>query len=269
MSDFNALYTALSALQASQAGIDTASHNISNVSTEGFTRQRVDVRTRRPHTLPFGQIGNGVEIVDITRARDAHMDARVRAGSATLSGLEVRSDVLARLETVMNEPHAGISTALSELWSSFEEWSLDPPANAPRLSVLNALNNVTSEIHIIENGWQAAAAQAGDELSARVDEFNELLQQVADLNQATLESTAQTGTPNDLLDRRDVVIDRLSALAGVTATPETHGTVRVSLNGMQLVGNDFVSNPSTETPACDRHLASTPPGGPGRRPCGR
>ena len=247
MSDFNALYTALSALQASQAGIDTASHNISNVSTEGYTRQRVDVRTRRPHTLPFGQIGTGVEIVDITRARDAHLDARVRAGSAALAGLEIRSDVLGRLETVMNEPHAGISTALTNLWSSFEEWSLDPPSGASRLSVLTGLENLVSEIHIVNEGWNATSAHAADELSARVDEVNALLRQVAELNQAVLESTSHTGTPNDLLDRRDAVLDRLSELAGVTVTPEKHGTVRVSLNGMQLVGADRVSLLSVDT----------------------
>ena len=247
MSNINALYTALSALQAAQAGIDTASHNVTNVSTEGYTRQRVDVRTRRPHTFPYGQVGNGVEIVDITRARDAHLDARVRAGSAALSGLEIRSEVLGRLETVMNEPQAGISTALSNLWSSFEEWSLDPPAGAPRLNVMTALENLTSEIRIVNEGWTATAAHAADELSARVDEVNGLLRQVAELNQAVLESTTQTGTPNDLLDRRDVVLDRLSELAGVTVTPEKHGTVRVSLNGMQLVGADQVSLLSVDT----------------------
>jgi flagellar hook-associated protein 1 FlgK len=109
------------------------------------------------------------------------------------------------------------------------------------LSVITALEDVVSEIRIVNEGWTATAANAADELAARVDEVNGLLRQVAELNRAVLESTTQTGSPNDLLDRRDVVLDRLSELAGVTVTPEKHSTVRVSLNGMQLVGGDRVS----------------------------
>ena len=90
MGDFVSLYTAFSGLQAAQAGMDTASHNVANAGTDGYTRQRVGLASRLPHQAPFGQIGTGVDIDDISRVRNSLLDARVRSsiggGSGVLGG---------------------------------------------------------------------------------------------------------------------------------------------------------------------------------------
>ena len=75
---FISLYTAFSGLQAAQAGMDTASHNVANAATPGYTRQRVDQASRLPSHRSFGPVGAGVDIVDITRSRDVMLDARLR-----------------------------------------------------------------------------------------------------------------------------------------------------------------------------------------------
>ena len=121
MSDFSALHVALSGLQAAQLGIDTTSHNIANAATEGYTRQRVELAARFPRRLPFGQLGLGVQITDITRARDSFLDNRFRTDADTFSTVSVRADLLSKAERVLGEPESGLSGELSALWSTFED----------------------------------------------------------------------------------------------------------------------------------------------------
>ena len=74
-----ALNTGLTGLTAARIGMDTASNNISNANTKGYTRQRVEFAPHLPTSLIVGEIGNGVKVVDIARTRDAFLDERVCA----------------------------------------------------------------------------------------------------------------------------------------------------------------------------------------------
>ena len=119
MSDFVSLYTAFSGLTAAQAGINTASHNVANASTVGYTRQQVDLSSRLPYHQRFGTVGQGVDVAGIRRARVAGLDAQVRSSASAQGRLDVLADLLAGTEAVMGEPDAGITASLSNLWKSF------------------------------------------------------------------------------------------------------------------------------------------------------
>ena len=134
---FISLYTAYSGLFASQVGMDTSSHNVANASTDGYSRQSVDLAARRPYQSALGLVGNGVDVNDIRRARDEFLDDRVRSSSAGLSNLTTLGGYLESLESVMGEPDAGMTDALSDIWSSFEELALDPTSNAARLNIVD------------------------------------------------------------------------------------------------------------------------------------
>ena len=118
---FISLYTAFSGLQAAQAGMDTASHNVSNAGTVGFTRQRVDQASRLPGYRSFGPVGTGVDITDITRSRDVMLDARARTALGGESRFATLGDLLSRVEAAMAEPNNGVTSGLDALWASFEE----------------------------------------------------------------------------------------------------------------------------------------------------
>jgi flagellar hook-associated protein 1 FlgK len=109
MSDFNSLYTAFNGLQAAQAGMDTASHNVANAGTEGYTRQRVGLASRLPHTQPFGQIGSGVDITDVGRVRSDVLDTRVRSSLGGQGQFETLVNLLSGLEAATGEPEHGIT----------------------------------------------------------------------------------------------------------------------------------------------------------------
>lgn len=236
MTQFSALSSALSALRTSQTGMDVTSHNIANANTPGYTRQRVNVTTNTPYYTPVGAVGTGVHVTDIERIRDTFLDMRLHASNSSLGTLEVDAELLARTEQVLGEPDFGITKELTELWAAFDELSLRPDDNSVRLSVLTALDTLTSRIRSVAEGLTTLGEDAQLQLENTLVEVNDHITQLADVNEeiASLASTG-TGVPNDLLDRRDILVDQLSRSVGATATYADNGQARLNLNGYDLV----------------------------------
>ena len=235
MADFSALHVALSGLRAAQLAMDTASHNVSNANTPGFTRQRVDLASRYPRMTPDGQLGMGVKVTDITRIRDAFLDARFRSSIAAHHSMETRSAFLDRAELVLAEPDMGISSELGRLFDAFEDLALNPPDTSSRISVIEQLGALTGRINETASGLNKLSQDAVTAIRATIDEINSIATQIADLNVAILDASTDVGTPNDLMDQRDVLVDRLAELTGATAALEDNGSVRVSIGGISLV----------------------------------
>ncbi len=233
------LYTAFSALQAAQAGTDTASNNVANAGTAGYTRQRVELASRSTYQSPVGPIGTGVDVIDISRARDRFADRRVWANSEVAGRFAAMSGLLGTMDEMTMEPEGGITGALGDLWASFEQLALDPPDTAARLDTIAAMDAVTARIRDLAGSWTAQIDRAGVELRDTVGEVNTLLRDLGPLNVQILDA-ATVGAPNDLLDSRDRILDRLTELAGVAISDNGDGTVRVSLNGLALVDGSTV-----------------------------
>lgn len=241
MSDFVSLYTAFSGLVAAQAGIDTTSHNIANAATVGYTRQHVDLSSRIPYHQRFGLTGQGVDVAAISRARVAGLDVQVRTSASAQGRLDVLAGLLAGTEAAMGEPDTGITRTMSGLWSALDELTLDPPNASARRHVISALGELATTVNAVAEKWELEAKSASNSLSAYVDETNSLLRDVADLNLKILSASPLAGQPNDLLDQRDVLLDELANIAGVTVTTMENGAARVSLDGLSLVSDGMVS----------------------------
>ena len=211
------LNTGYSALTAARVGIETASNNIANANTEGYTRQRLHLRPALPTSLTFGQIGNGVEFAEITRTRDAFLDDRVRGATASLQALQARTDLLNRAEATLGEPDFGISASLDSLWDSFEELRIDPTSRGSQVEVLHQLESLAARIRQIATEVNAVADSTRTALSARIDDVNAITGRIAHLNQAITRAGGIDGNPNNLLDRRDLAVDQLVELTGAKA----------------------------------------------------
>lgn len=235
MSDFLTLHTALSGILASRAGVETASHNVANAQSEGYTRQRIEQRSRHiGHQAPYGQVGRGSVVEGVSRARERFLDLRVRAGLGTMAGLQARQALLTRVEDALAEPDLGVGAALSATWSAFEEMSLDPSDPAARRNVLSSLENLTARIRTISADWAQVREDGLTTLAHHTNEVNQLLEEVAGINDA-IRRSASLSPPNDLHDRRDFALDRLAELVGAVSVEEENGMVRVSVQGVGLV----------------------------------
>ena len=230
MSLFVGLNTGLSALRAAQVGLDTASHNIANSATPGYTRQRVELAAMRPFDSPDGMIGTGVDVVRIQRLRDQFLDARVRSTAADFARTDVTADLLGRAEALTGEPDNGISGPLATLWDRFEDLAMDPDDTAVRRQVLSQLDSLATTVRSTATGWSQLEADATVRRDTTLDEANGILSRIADINNA-LANADPARVSNDVLDERDLLADRIAELVGGSAVLQPDGTLSVSIGG--------------------------------------
>lgn len=235
---FVGLNTAYTGLVAAQIGIDTSSHNVSNASTEGYTRQRVDQVSRRPNLRPEAFIGTGTEVLDVRRARDEFLDARFRTGAVVLGAMTANANLLERTEAALGEPDNGLTVVLDEVFDSFEDLAIAPDDEAARVSVLRSLDRFADRTRGLAEDLRSLEADTAENLRFMVDDVNQSLAEVAELSGLIEEAATSGRTPNDLLDQRDRLLDELSRELGVTVLRQGEYDIRVSLDGMALVDGD-------------------------------
>jgi flagellar hook-associated protein 1 len=264
------LQTALSGLLAEQQALDVAGHNIANANTEGYSRERVVMETSEALPIPSlsaitgegAQLGTGVTIETYTRIRNAYLDAQYRSQNTTLSGAATQAEELEQAQSAFNEPStAGISSQLSNFWAAWNSLAAAPASEAAREGVVaagqrlaSAFNQLTAQLHTI-------SAQATQQYEARAGEHGEVAdyaRQIAQLNEQIKQAEQARQPPNDMLDRRDLLIDKLSALGSVTVAQQPDGTDTITFGDAAepLVEGTTVNWPQTLTAATGGQLGA-------------
>lgn len=232
----------LSGLQAAQIGQDVTGHNIANAGTDGYSVQAVNQKTAetwvaadtagaQPSTL-----GSGVLARSITRARDAYLDAQVRGGLSEQSAQTTLNDNLKQVEGAYGEPSShGLNNGLGTFFQNFTNLVNNPEDAGVRATVVAGANALVSQFHTLQERISGIGKQVGNTISADVNTINTYGKQIADLNITIRQSLVQGETPNDLLDRRDVLVDKLAHIANVNVVNRSDGTVNVSVGTSSLV----------------------------------
>lgn len=246
MSTFGGLNTAYRGLTAAQQAINLAGQNISNSSTPGYTRQRIEqsaIGTPLPVGLhsSVGQAGQGVRVDGIARLGNSFLDAGVRNSAAASGYAGLRSTELQRLEDSLQEPGAhGISTALHTFWASWQGVANHPGESAPASVLLEAAATVTETVAA---GYKALDAQWGrirGEAAATAVELNAAAGRVASLNSQIRSTVAAGGSANELIDARNQLTESIASLAGGTVRENPDGTADVFIGGNALVSGTSV-----------------------------
>jgi flagellar hook-associated protein 1 FlgK len=240
---FAGLGIAVSGLNAAQRQLEVAAHNIANVNTEGYTRQRVELATARPVPGAHGRRGDGmrgmgVTVADVIRIRDTLADAAYRNEKANQASWSAKASVLARAEQVLGPFDAGTPQALSRFYAAWDQLSLYPQDPAARDGVLDAGRLLASQFQAAARELTNLGKEAAAQASERAEEANRLAAEVAKLNVAIVDVLAGKQAPNDLLDARDRLVDRLAALTGATALENDDGSLTVFVGTQALVRGD-------------------------------
>lgn len=244
MGSFFGLATAISGLRAQQAALNTVNHNIANASTTGYSRQRVTMegvpQAVQPSFYAASPImpGAGVEIEQLVRLRDSFVDNQVRQQLSTLGQWTARSDGLARVEGLINEPsESGLAATLQAFFSSFQALARNPESTAAREAVRTAGQTLATTIQTINTQLTGVQTDTDAMIADRVAQVNTLAGQINSINQEIAKSVGAGMEPNDLYDQRDVMIDNLNRIAGVSVTTPAGalGKVSVSLGAALLV----------------------------------
>lgn len=240
---FFGIETGLRALRTAQVAMDTASHNIANVNTPGYSRQRVEVQVTDPYTTPSQwykigtlQIGTGVEARTITQARNNALDTQLRQGFGDREEVVARRDALAQAEDALGEPGPyGISASLTRLWNGFHELSGNAESVPLRSAVAAGAGAVTAAFRQTASRLNNVAKGIDNQIEAGINEINGIAEQIASLNIEIRKVLAQGDQPNDLRDIRGNLIDTLSKKANTVVIPAPDGTLTVQIGGVAVV----------------------------------
>jgi flagellar hook-associated protein 1 FlgK len=203
---------------AQQTALQVVSHNVANANTEGYSVQRADLKTTEPFGMPsissagsVGQLGTGAQVASITRARDIFLDGQIRKEQSTVSNYKSREEFLSEIETIFMEPSdTGLSTNLSKYWDSWNQLAMNPESSAARTLVVGNGDDLATSIRHTYEQLSDMEVNAGGIIKNQIFETNDILQQIKDLNEQIKAVVVSGMQPNDLLDRRDVLLNQLS-----------------------------------------------------------
>jgi flagellar hook-associated protein 1 len=264
------LQTALSGLLADQQAIDVTGHNITNANTEGYSRQTAVLQTNEPLRIAAlsptngegGQLGTGVSVATYMRIRNTYLDAQYRTQNTGLGAASTQANELQQAQSAFDEPSsAGIASQLSAYWSAWGELADEPSSEPAKVAVVSAGNQLADTLHEVSSQLQTIEAQAAQQYAAITGPSGEVqgdATQIAQLNQQIKLSLQAKQQPNDLEDRRDLLLDKLSALGSITVTKEADGTDTVTFGNAAkpLVEGSEVNWPQTLTPAAGGKLGA-------------
>jgi flagellar hook-associated protein 1 len=237
---FDAISLAKRSLIAQQWAMQTTGHNIANVNTPGYTRQRADLTSSQPALeTANGMLGMGVDVSEITRLRNRYIDQQVLQEQQQNGFLNFTDGALSQVETVLGETSGyGISGILDEFWASWSDLANDPENVAARTTLQQRGADLCNNLNEKYQQLQSAQRELDGQLSGFVTEINQKTAQIASLNESISFQESQGLTPNDLLDQRDSIIDGLSNLTNITVQDESDGSITVRLGGEILVYRD-------------------------------
>ena len=228
----------ITGLLAYQRSLDTISHNIANVNTEGYSRQTVDLQANLPQANGSGFIGTGVSVSTVQRSFDAFIEGSMRSTTSTQAEFESFRAMASQLDNVLADADAGMSAAIQRFFNSVQDVADSPTDPAARQVMLNEGDQLSNQFNELASYTENIRAQVNSQISTGVSEINRITQSIAELNQnIILEQGRSGGQPaNDLLDQRDTLILELSSYVSVTTLKQDDGAVNVLIGkGQPLV----------------------------------
>jgi flagellar hook-associated protein 1 FlgK len=246
---FLGLEIAKKGVLAARGALDTVSHNIANANTEGYTRQRVDLKASFPLTFPGigvtlkpGTIGTGVEIKSITRIRDEFIESQLLKEGSTLGRYEVVDDGLRRIENIFADPSDyGFNQLLSEFFDAWEDMSNSPESLSARTNLVEVTRSLTGFVNEAARKLDLEVKNINDQLETKITEVNSLAREIASLNEQIIQIETGGGNQNanDLKDSRDQLVREMSKMINVRTEDTPDGGVSVYLMGHPIVQDGF------------------------------
>lgn len=235
---FYGLNIAKTGLFASQKGLEVVGNNISNVTTVGYTRQRLNLSSipapngsGKLANVESATVGGGVNIDSIEQCRDQYLDIQYRNENSLLGEWTVKADALYYVEDLFNNSNeTGIDNALNALFDSFEELSKSPENEEIRTLVRQNAIVFTETMNYYSNKLEGLQYQQNDAISVTVGDINTLTQSISDYNSQILKYERNGDNANELRDKRNTAIDELSNIVDITYSESPSGVVTVNFS---------------------------------------
>ncbi len=238
MSLSSVLDLASRAMQVVQSGVRNTSHNISNVNTPGYSRQRQVLEPAASLPTAAGQMGSGVEQRTIERITDSFVQRSLIEQYSTQGSVDAQTTVVTSVEELFNESQGeGLGAALDQFYDSFQDLatSTSPGAATERESVRSQANVLIDTLQRIDHDLRGVMRAADRDIVSVLPEINSITSRIQVLN-VEVQRQEIIAPANDLRDERDQLMRDLAQLVDISHFEDAGGKVVVMLrNGLPLV----------------------------------
>lgn len=224
---FGTLGVATSGLTASQIALQTSGHNISNTTTDGYSRQRTNLQTTNPYAIGgVGQVGTGVKVKDITRVVDDFVRQQVREANSMSKMYEEKADALGQLEDYFGEPSdSALLKQMNTIYDAWSKLSSNPELGTSKTLVVENSNTFATTVNEMAQNINQLKSDVDTSLANTVYNFNQRVEELEILNKKIVDNSMTAGVSNDLLDQRDRLLKDMSSMADISTTFDKYGRV--------------------------------------------
>lgn len=235
-------------LMAHQQALHVTGHNISNADNEEYSRQRVVIQSADPLYVPAlnraetaGNIGQGAVVASIERVRDSFIDDRILIETNNMGYWQMKNDFIYEVENIYNEgTEQNIRSKMDKLWRTFQEVSINPETAATREEVVQSAQALTTEVNHTYQSLYDLQRNANRQVYAKIELINNYAHDIRDLNERIMKAEALGDEPNDLKDRRDALIEKLSEIVNISVGRGDKDEIFVYIGGENLVQGEIV-----------------------------
>lgn len=240
-STFSGLNTMVRGVFANQLSLDTVGHNITNASTEGYSRQKVNLAATRGQGVSslYGNVmvGTGVDSMSIERARNIYADKQFWQETSTQEYYKTTQVNYEKIEAVFDDSDkTGILNAMDEFYKAWQNLSKDASTASTRVAVIEKGNTLADRIKTAGQQLQSQINSQYDDMRVTVNKVNETTAKIVQLNKNIMQQEAIGASANDLRDQRDLLVDELSQYMNLNVYEDEKGMYSVVSNGITMVG---------------------------------
>jgi flagellar hook-associated protein 1 FlgK len=259
---FGTLSMANRSLQTQRAGTEVAGHNLANVNTPGYSRQRLDIDTSPTIPSEFGPQGTGADPVMIQQIRDVLLDRQIVGETSVRGAYEAKQKALQLAQSALGQQidrqatgaegaaaasgvggQHGIAEELSDLFNAFQSLSTNPTSMAERQVLILKAQELATQFNQVATRLDNLRSSLNDYLASDVSQANLALADIAKLNEQIIATEIATpAKANDLRDAREKRIEDLAKLVNITTTSNSNGGVDIAVDGVTLVAGPLVQD---------------------------
>lgn len=231
------LGTAISGLVAFQRNLAVTGHNITNVTTDGYSRQTVEMATRTPNASGNGFIGTGVSAVTVKRNYDQFLFDQLTSRNSSYGQQNTLHEMSGRIDNMLGDPEAGLDPALQTFFDSLHGVGNNPTSVPARQVLLSDAESLANRFGVLNQQLDDLRTIVNSQLEFLTLEVTGIASSIAELNQDIAIQKGISGgqPPNDLLDKRDMLVNRLSELISVSTFEAEDGSLNVFIGSGQAL----------------------------------
>jgi len=242
-STFYGLEIARKGLFMNQKALDVTGHNIANVDTPGYTRQRLVTQAIAPDanggllaSTVKGQVGGGVEVMELSQIRDQFLDIQYRNQNTIVGRWDVRNSALEYIEDIFSEASGyGLHAQVGEFFNQIQELVKNPTSPEIRTLLRQSAEKLTEVIHQYAGQLQDLRNQQDYALKVSLKQVNSWAQKIAVLNEQIFKFELSGEKANDLRDSRNLILDQLSEMVNIRVEENASGQISVYIGDQVLV----------------------------------